>query len=358
MSEQPTAPAGDANDASEVTRRALLGAAAGVATATTAGCVDVTTPASVAEIPTSPNFGYVVSPAWVVDNRDDVTVLDARPAEPFHTARIYGARRVDFDAVTAQRETDRGVVPDATTVAAAFGRAGVSPTDDVVVYGGSVGSRVTRLVYALEYLGHEGDVRVMTGGFEAWTGRVGTGARSVSSVAYDPSPQADRVVTREWLAERLGTFNDDSGASLRLVDVREPEAYLAAPGADALVESNARHGHVPGAVDLHWIGNVSGRQLAKPSELATLYLASAAAVEERDTVVVYGQDNVNATNTYLVLRALGVDDVRLYAGGFREWANVPPQRRDRFPVETKTTAVVETEGDVSGGGGGGFSCTG
>jgi 3-mercaptopyruvate sulfurtransferase SseA len=142
-----------------------------------------------------------------------------------------------------------------------------------------------------------------------------------------------------------------------LVDVRPPEAYLGARQAAALVASNARHGHLPGAVNVRWIGNIDGRELVEPGTLAELYF-SRAGLPQSDPTVVYGQGNVNPTNTWLVLRALGAEDVRLYEGGFGEWANVDAERRGRFPVETKTSTVIETTGSVDAGGDGGFSCTG
>jgi hypothetical protein len=39
-------------------------------------------------------------------------------------------------------------------------------------------------------------------------------------------------------------------------------------------------------------------------------------------------------------------------------AIVDAVRRGRFPVETKTSTVIETTGSVDAGGDGGFSCTG
>jgi len=78
--------------------------------------------------------------------------------------------------------TDRNA-PDGEALAEAFGAASVAPEDDVVVCGGSVGSRVSRVVFALEYLGHRGDVTVLNGGIEAWGGRVGVGDRGVAATA-------------------------------------------------------------------------------------------------------------------------------------------------------------------------------
>ncbi|MGQ3329331.1 sulfurtransferase [Halorubrum sp. FL23] len=350
---------GDSAPAEDPTRRGLLRAAAGATVAgaaSTAGCLGVTTPADVAaRSEVSGNVGHFVGPSWLADNRDEAVVLDARDAERFREERIHRARRVPFEAITARESTDAGDAPDADAIAAAFGEIGVAPDDDVLVYGASVGSRVTRVAFALAAIGHEGSIRVLNGGLSAWNGRLGTGSRDrVSPTDYDPDPASSTWVTREWLADRVGTFNGDGPG---LVDVRVPEAYLAAPGSDALREDHDRHGHLPGAVDVHWVGNVAGRRMTDPGRLVRLYEVEAE-LDRSGTVVVYGDDNVDPTSTWLSLKAIGFEDVRLYDGGFGEWANADGDR-GRYPVETATDVVVETEGNVGGDDGGGdFSCTG
>lgn len=338
-----------------LTRRALLAAAGSAAATSSAGCTGVTTPADLARATGGvERLAYVVDAAWLGDNREDVVMLDARNPELFHQARIYGARHVDFTNLTSPRLTPKGRVPDIAKLAESFAAAGVRPDDDVVVYGSSVGSRVTRVVFSLEHLGHRGDIGVLVGGFDAWPGRVGTGDRRPSRADYSPDPRPDTIVTRSWIADRLGSFNE-GGPSL--IDVRAPEAYLGARNATAVDPSNARHGHLPGAVNAHWVGNVQGTTFAKPADLAGLYFGGVG-VSEGGTVIVYGESNVNPTNTYLVLKALGISDVRLYEGGFDEWSNVSPEKRARYPVETKTQAVIETSGTVGGDSSGDFSCTG
>ncbi|WP_418282834.1 sulfurtransferase [Halorubrum sp. DTA98] len=348
-----------ADDGSDATRRALLRAAAGataVGAASTAGCLGVTTPADVsARHEVTGNVDYVVGPGWLADHRDEVTVLDARDRERFRRARVYGARHVPFDDLTRRTPTADGLTPAADAIADAVGDLGVSPDDDVIVYGASVGSRVTRVAFALEAIGHHGSIRVLNGGFDGWNGRVGTGSRdAVSPVDYAPNPTEAAWVTREWLADRVGTFNEDGPG---LVDARVPEAYLAAPGSDALDPGHDRHGHLPGAINVHWVGNVSGRGMTDPGRLITLYSGDAG-IDSAETVVVYADDNVDATSTWLTLKAIGFDDVRLYDGGFDEWANVDGDR-GRYPVETATNVVIETDGSVGGDDrGGDFSCTG
>ncbi|WP_435073616.1 sulfurtransferase [Halorubrum sp. HHNYT27] len=349
---------GDGND-SATSRRGLLRAAAGatvVGAASTAGCLGVTTPADVAaQNEVTGNVAHFVGPSWLADNREDVVVLDARDQANFRTERIYGARRVPFDAITAQESTDAGVVPDTETIADAFGDIGVSPEDDVLVYGASVGSRVTRTAFALAVLGHDGDIHALNGGLYGWNGRIGTGDRNrIAPTEYDPDPAESVWVTREWLADRVGAVE---GENPGLVDVRVPEAYLGAPGSDALDSDHDRHGHLPGAVGIHWVGNVSGRRMTEPGRLIQLYEGEAE-LDRTGTVVVYGDENVDPTSTWLSLRAVRFEDVRVYDGGFGEWANVEGDR-GRYPVETATSVVIETEGSVGGDDDGGdFSCTG
>ncbi|VTT86370.1 Thiosulfate sulfurtransferase, rhodanese [Halorubrum sp. DM2] len=343
----------------DATRRGLLRAAAGATVAgaaSTAGCLSVTTPADVAAAnAVTGNVGYFVGPGWLAERRGDVVVLDARNAERYRRERVYGARRVPFDQVTARTSSENGFVPDPETIASAVGGLGVAPDDDVVIYGASVGSRVTRVAFSLEALGHEGDVRVLNGGLDGWNGRLGTGdGRDRDPVEYDPDPDPSTWVTREWIAERVGSFN---GNGPGLIDVRVPEAYLGAPGSDALDPDHDRHGHLPGAVNVNWIGNVAGRRMAEPSRLVQLYEGEAG-LDRGAPVVVYGGDNVDPTSTWLTLKAIGFDDVRVYDGGFDEWANVEEDRA-RYPVETATSVVIETDGSVGGDDDGGdFSCTG
>ena len=337
----------------DLTRRSLLAAAAGAGVASTAGCSGVTTPSDIAAAASvDGTVGYFRGPVQV--DPGNSTFVDARSMEQYRDEHVYGARHAPIATLETRQASNNGLAPDAEGLASALGSIGVAPDDDVVVYGSSVGSRASRVVFALEYLGHEGDVFVLNGGYEAWSGRVGVGTRDHGAVDYDPDAQDDLVVTREWIADRVGTFNGDGPG---LIDVRSPEAYLGARQSDALVASNARHGHLPGAINVRWTGNIDGRELVEPGTLAELYF-SRAGLSQSSSTVVYGQGNVNPTNTWLVLQALGADDVRLYEGGFGEWANVDADRRGRFPVETKTSTVIETTGSVDSGDDGGFSCTG
>lgn len=342
------------DDNSRQTRRSLLAAASTTAVGL-AGCAQITTPADLA-LRTDPghHVEYFVGVDWARERRGDLVVLDARQERLFREARIYGARRVPFEGITARRETDEGIEPDTDTIAETVGELGLDEESDVLVYGDSVGARVTRTVFALHAIGHEGEVHILNGGFDAWTGRVGTGtAPSPTAITYDATPDSSRWVTREWVADHLEQSSD--APEIGIVDVRVPEAYIAATGSPDLDPDHERPGHIPGAVNVHWWGNIDRGSLNDPGELYQLY-SRQAELSEDHSIVVYGDDNVEPTQTWATLRAIGFSDVRIYEGGYGDWSNVDGDR-GRYPVETGTQAVIDTDGQVGTGDGGDFTCS-
>jgi len=140
-------------DAENATRRGLLRAAAGATVAgaaSTAGCLSVTTPQTWRRETTCRGTWRISSGRAGSPTTAKTVVLDARDPERFREQRIYRARRVPFDAITAREATDDvgEDVPDTDAIASAFGEIGVTPDDDVLVYGASVGSRHSRRVRA------------------------------------------------------------------------------------------------------------------------------------------------------------------------------------------------------------------
>jgi len=85
--------------------------------------------------------------------------------------------------------------------------------------------------------------------------------------------------------------------------------------------------------------------MTDPGRLVRLYEVDAE-LDRSEPVVVYGDDNVDPTSTWLTLKAIGFEDVRLYDGGFGEWANVEGDR-GRYPVETATNVVIERRREAS-----------
>ena len=78
-------------------------------------------------------------------------------------------------------------------------------------------------------------------------------------------------------------------------------------------------GHVPGAISVNWTHNLTRDGTFRPAdEVRTLHEDPA-----EDTLVVYCRTGSRAAVSWVLLRAAGYDDVRLYDGSWTEWGADP-----------------------------------
>jgi thiosulfate/3-mercaptopyruvate sulfurtransferase len=157
------------------------------------------------------------------------------------------------------------------------------------------------------------------------------------AVESDPAPKLaeyahpERLVTTEWLAERLGRPG--------LVVVESDEDVL-------LYET----GHIPGAVKVDWHTElndpvvrdyVSGERFAE--------LLGAKGISRDDTVVIYGdRSNWWAAYALWVFTLFGHDDVRLLDGGRDKWiaegrpltTDAPDRPAVEYPVVERDDATI------------------
>ena len=97
-----------------------------------------------------------------------------------------------------------------------------------------------------------------------------------------------------------------------LLDARAPERFR---GDSEPVDPVA--GHIPGARNVPWSGNVEQGRLASDDRLRMRY----AGAFEAEDVVVYCGSGVTACHDLLALSVLGRDDAKLYAGSWSDWCS-------------------------------------
>ncbi|GAA1057122.1 sulfurtransferase [Agromyces luteolus] len=164
------------------------------------------------------------------------------------------------------------------------------------------------------------------------------------SVEFDPAAKLaeyahpERLVTTDWLAERLG----------------EPGLVVVESDEDVLLYEV---GHIPGAVKVDWHTELndpvvrdylSGEQFAE--------LLSAKGIARDDTVVIYGdKNNWWAAYALWVFTLFGHEDVRLLDGGRDKWiaegrpltTDAPAREPVEYPVvERDDTAIRAFKEDV------------
>lgn len=256
----------------------------------------------------------VVSAGWLKGRlgRPDVQVIDTRASFPGgHVPGSLPLRPENL--ATTISGIGFQMMPPALAEPVLSG-IGLRRDATVVVYGVAPEYDPARTVWALTYLGHP-DVRYLDGGWNAWLAAAGTTAPGSpvagipTTYVADPSRPEVRE-TSSYVLAQLGPPPYDTPA-IQLADARSSAEYVAA--------------HIPSATFAPWQDNLSAGLLKPRATLETLY--DGLGFDPTRTTVTYCLVGWRASITWLTLRWLGYDDVRIYDGSWLEWG------AGGFPVE-------------------------
>jgi thiosulfate/3-mercaptopyruvate sulfurtransferase len=285
-----------------------------------------------------------------------VTLLDVRwrlggPAgrELYAAGHIPGAAFVDLDRDLASPPGPGGrhPMPAAAGFEAAMRRSGVRDGQLVVVYDDADSTAAARAWWLLRYFGHA-QVRVLDGGFRAWTaaaGPVETGAVNWTAGETDRTGGINglggsgglgglggiNTAPGDFRARpgQLGLLDADAAAALGrdgvLLDARSAERYR---GEAEHVDPVA--GHIPGAVSAPTAANVNPDGHFRPAADLAERFRSLGATGDRP-VAAYCGSGVTAAHEVLALTLAGIP-AGLYVGSWSDWITDPAR-----PVATGPT---------------------
>lgn len=258
-------------------------------------------------------------------------IIDARGGpdawERFRSAHIEDALFVNLEtdlSVKSDNAADGGrhPLPAPETFGTLLGDLGITPDSTVVVYDDKKGANAAaRFWWMLKAAGHE-KIYVVSGGIEAlqkagFQITKGTPSRPVAAPHYHFVDYQLPYVDADEVAE--ATEKPD----FLVIDVRENYRFVGESEPIDLVA-----GHIPGAVNIPFVGNLDkdGNFLSS-EELAEKYKS---ALGQRDPkhVIVHCGSGVTACHTLLALADAGLEGAALYVGSWSEWS-----RNDR-PVAT------------------------
>ena len=271
---------------------------------------------------------HLTDPHWVI--------VDCRfmLADAAWGGREYLAGHIP-GAVYAHLESDlsgpisghngRHPLPEPAALERTLGRLGIGQGVQVVAYDQDNGMFASRLWWLLRWLGHD-EAAVLDGGFAKWTDEArssATGREMRKPQSFVGVPRRDMIVDAAQV-ERLRTH-----PAARLIDVRAPERYRG-----EIEPIDRVPGHIPGAVNDHFMQNVDDRGIFRAPDALRARLTSVLAGVRPDEAACYCGSGVTACHTLLALELAGLQGVRLYPGSWSEWASDPSR-----PVATTADGV-------------------
>jgi thiosulfate/3-mercaptopyruvate sulfurtransferase len=248
----------------------------------------------------------------------DLAIVDVRwkLGEPGYGAKAYaeghlpGAVFADLDRhlTATPGRAGRHPLPTAEVFRAFVEGAGISDGTRVVAYDDQGGAIAARLWFLLRYFGHETGA-VLDGGLPAWTASGGALSTEVPVPArgsFTPLVRPELIAQREEVATLSGAL---------LLDARAPERYR---GDVEPIDPKA--GHIPGAVNVPFAGNLAASRFLAPEPLKARY--AALGLETRPAIAYCGS-GVTACHTLLAAAVAGLPIPRLYPGSWSEWSADP-----------------------------------
>lgn len=263
---------------------------------------------------------HLDDPQWqVFDCRFQLDQADWGEAA-YRQSHIPGAlyAHLDRDLAAAKTpETGRHPLPDPEAFKQWLGRNGIGGGEQVVVYDQGGGAFAARLWWMLRWMGHQA-VAVLDGGWAAWAGADYPVSKEVPApepASFEGGPRDDLWLTSEKVEVELAE------GRLRLVDARGAERFR---GENEPIDPVA--GHVPGAVNLPFAGNLDEQGRFKDPAALKARFTPVVGEYPGEAVAHMCGSGVTACHNLLAMEIAGLGDSRLYVGSWSEWIADPARK--------------------------------
>lgn len=232
-------------------------------------------------------------------------IIDTRSFKEYSEGHIPGAVNLDLFAFHWIDTSKEGIENFNKQTQMIFSFAGVTNEKKIIFYDEVSGMLAARGVWMLMYFSHP-DVVMLDGGIKKWL---------VEKLEIETKPNPFKPTNFS------GTINPsiitgfenirDNIDKLKIIDARTPGEY------DGSRPRAAQAGHIPNSINIDWVLNVKEDGTFKnESELSKLY-----DLPKDSEIVTYCQGAYRAANSFLALKKLGFENVKVYLGSWGEWGN-------------------------------------
>ena len=257
----------------------------------------------------------LVDSAWLEAHYQDsaVVIVDMTDDDLQYTRfHLPGAVRLAYHELLQPRRPGKPAARlDDAQFAALLGGLGITRNTHVVIYDDMGGLNAGRLFLELERI-HHPEVSVLDGGLVKWVlsgKRVDNIPHLRKPVQYQSGTQ--RRTNLATLADVQRVAGPDASV---LLDVRSRDEYTGNP-------KEARSGHVPGARWWPWEQSISMGSgfVFQEADKLEAGLDKLGIKDRHAPLVLYCQSGHRASQSYLALRHLGFDNVRVHTGSMLEY---------------------------------------
>ena len=241
-----------------------------------------------------------------IRNDPDLIIADTRSFKEYSYGHIPGAVNLDLFAFHWIDTTKDGIENFDRQAKTLLSFLGVTPEKKIVFYDGISGMLAARGVWMLLYFSHE-NVSMLDGGITKWKKEnlpVETKPNNFKPSSFSGSINSDIISGYEYIRDNL--------ENVTILDARSEDEY------NGIIKRAAQNGHIPNSINIDWNKNINEDGTFKNNEeLSKLYN-----IPKDSEIITYCQGAYRAANTFLALKKLGYEKVRVYLGSWGEWGNI------------------------------------
>lgn len=235
----------------------------------------------------------------------NVILVDTRSFKEYSEEHIPGAVHLDLFAFHWIDTTKEGIENFNDQARKLFSFLGVTQEKKVIFYDSVSGMLAARGVWMLMYFSHQ-NVSMLNGGITKWKKEnlsIETKANNFKPTKFLGKINSNIITGFEHIRDNLD--------NLKIIDARSTAEY------DGSIVRAAQTGHIPNSINIDWNQNLSEDGTFKnDDELSKMYN-----LPKNSEIVTYCQGAYRAANSFLVLKKLGFQNVKVYLGSWGEWGN-------------------------------------
>ncbi len=243
---------------------------------------------------------------------DNLVIVDLGSATEYQQGHIPGALHLEVGQLRLGIPPAPGLLPDPQRLEQTLRTSGIHSDSHIIAYDHAYNINACRLLWTLEAVGHTAH-SLLNGGMSAWQNQglsVQTTANTATVGTIDANINPAVCADREYVLQAL------TNPHITILDARSPQEY------HGLKSASPRKGHIPGAVNLNWLDSIDethSRRFKPDQELRALLATRG--IGKTDEIIVHCQTHQRSSHSFVMLRALGFDAIRGYAGSWSEWSN-------------------------------------
>jgi thiosulfate/3-mercaptopyruvate sulfurtransferase len=232
-------------------------------------------------------------------------VIDTRSFKEYSEGHIPGAVNLDLFAFHWIDTSKEGIENFNKQTQMLLSFAGIIEEKKVIFYDEVSGMLASRGLWMLMYFSHP-DVVILDGGMTKWKQEnlaVETKQNNFQPTNFTGKINSSIISGFENIRDNLD--------KLKIIDARSEGEY------DGTTVRAAQSGHIPNSINVDWNLNLNeDGTIKKDSELSKLY-----EIPKDSEIVTYCQGAYRAANSFLALKKIGFENVRVYLGSWGEWGN-------------------------------------